>query len=60
MHTMRVLIECLIVGALVFGVISSILRKKKILALTGLFLITILGWYEKANKSLVLCRVNPG
>src|SRR5207245_9012176 len=36
MHTMRVLIQCLIVGAILFGVISSILRKKKILALTGL------------------------
>src|SRR6267154_1350288 len=31
MHTMRVLIQCLIVGAILFGVISSILRKKKIL-----------------------------
>jgi lathosterol oxidase len=36
MHTMRVLIQFLIVGAIVFGVISSILRKKKILALTGM------------------------
>lgn len=40
MHTMRLLIQCLIVGALVFGVISSILRKKKILGLTGLSLAT--------------------
>jgi len=40
MHTMRLLIQCLILGALVFGVISSILRKKKILALTGLLLAT--------------------
>src|SRR5258705_2153466 len=38
MHTMRVLIQCLIVGAILFGVISSILRKKKILALAGLLL----------------------
>jgi sterol desaturase/sphingolipid hydroxylase (fatty acid hydroxylase superfamily) len=36
MHTMRVLIQCLILGAILFGVISSILRKKKILALTGI------------------------
>ncbi len=38
MHTMRVLIQCLIVGAILCGVISSILRKKKILALTGMLL----------------------
>ena len=38
MHTMRVLIQCLIVAAILFGVISSILRKKKILALTGMLL----------------------
>jgi len=38
MHTMRVLIQCLMVGAILFGVISSILRKKKILALTGMLL----------------------
>jgi sterol desaturase/sphingolipid hydroxylase (fatty acid hydroxylase superfamily) len=38
MHTMRALIQCLIVGAILFGVISSILRKKKILALTGMLL----------------------
>jgi len=38
MHTMRVLIQCLIVAAVFFGVISSILRKKKILALTGMLL----------------------
>src|SRR5690348_9755291 len=36
MHTMRLLIQCLIVGAILFGVISSILRKKKILPLTGM------------------------
>jgi len=38
MHTMRVLIQCLIVGAILFGIISSIKRKKKILALTGMLL----------------------
>ncbi len=38
MHTMRVLIQCLIVGAVLFGIISSIRRKKKILALTGMLL----------------------
>lgn len=38
MHTMRVLIQCLIVGALLFGIVSSILRKKKILAFTGMLL----------------------
>src|SRR5246127_805028 len=38
MHTMRVLIQGLIVAAIFFGVISSILRKKKILALTGMLL----------------------
>jgi len=40
MHIMRVLIECLIVGAILFGIISSILRKKKTLAFTGLLLAT--------------------
>jgi hypothetical protein len=35
MHAMRVLIQCLIVGAILFGIISSIKRKKKTLALTG-------------------------
>jgi sterol desaturase/sphingolipid hydroxylase (fatty acid hydroxylase superfamily) len=38
MHLMRLLIEFLIVGTLVFGTISSILRKKKVLAFTGLLL----------------------
>ncbi len=38
MHTMRVLIECLIVAAILFGIISSILRKKRVLALTGMML----------------------
>jgi sterol desaturase/sphingolipid hydroxylase (fatty acid hydroxylase superfamily) len=38
MHTMRILIECLIVGAILFGIISSLLRRKKNLALTGMLL----------------------
>jgi sterol desaturase/sphingolipid hydroxylase (fatty acid hydroxylase superfamily) len=40
MHGIRILIQCLIVGAAVLGMLSSILRKKKILALTGLLLAT--------------------
>jgi sterol desaturase/sphingolipid hydroxylase (fatty acid hydroxylase superfamily) len=40
MHAIRILIQCLIVGAAVLGMLSSILRKKKILALTGLLLAT--------------------
>jgi lathosterol oxidase len=38
MHTIRVLIQGLIVAAIVFGVFSSIRRKKKTLALTGMLL----------------------
>ena len=38
MHTMRLLIQCLIVAAVLFGVISSIRRKKKVLAWTGILL----------------------
>src|SRR5260221_3219380 len=38
MHAMRILIQCLIVGAILFGIISSIKRKKKILGLTGMLL----------------------
>ncbi len=38
METMRVLIQCVIVAAILFGIISSILRKKKILGLTGMLL----------------------
>src|SRR5260370_30852163 len=38
MHTMRVLIQCLIVAAILFGVISSILRKKNVLAVSGMLL----------------------
>lgn len=40
MHVIRMLIECLIVGTLILGTISSILRKKKVLAFTGLLLAT--------------------
>ena len=38
MHVIRITIQCLIVGAFIFGVFSSILRKKKNLALTGMLL----------------------
>jgi sterol desaturase/sphingolipid hydroxylase (fatty acid hydroxylase superfamily) len=40
MHVMRGLIQCVILGAVLFGVISSILRRKKILALTGILFAT--------------------
>ena len=36
MHTMRILIQCLIVAGVVFGVLSCLLRKKKVLAFTGM------------------------
>jgi sterol desaturase/sphingolipid hydroxylase (fatty acid hydroxylase superfamily) len=38
MHAMRLLIQGLIVGAILFGIIASIRRKKKNLALTGMLL----------------------
>lgn len=38
MHAIRSLIQCLIVGAAFFGILSSILRQKKVLALTGVLL----------------------
>jgi sterol desaturase/sphingolipid hydroxylase (fatty acid hydroxylase superfamily) len=38
MHAIRLLIQGLIVAAVVFAVISSVLRKKKTLALTGMLL----------------------
>ncbi len=38
MNTMRILIQCLIVAAILFGIISTIKRKKKILGLTGMLL----------------------
>lgn len=40
MHTMRVLIQFLIVAAILFGVVSTILRKKKVLAFTGMMFAT--------------------
>ena len=36
MHTIRILIQCLIVAGVVFGVLSCLLRKKKVLAFTGM------------------------
>jgi lathosterol oxidase len=60
MRAMRVLIEFLIVAAVVFGIISSILRKKKILGFTGvLFAIaaaSLGGSSVQINDSL---RVGP-
>jgi AraC-like DNA-binding protein len=38
LHAIRLLIQFLIVAAVAFGVISSLLRKKKTLALTGMLL----------------------
>lgn len=40
MAVMRILIQCVIVGAFAFGIISAALRKKKTLAFTGLLLAT--------------------
>ena len=40
MPTIRLLIQGLIVAAMILGIISSILRKKKVLAFTGLLLAT--------------------
>jgi lathosterol oxidase len=36
MHLMRLLIQAVIVGAIFFGVVSAMLRRKKVLALTGM------------------------
>jgi sterol desaturase/sphingolipid hydroxylase (fatty acid hydroxylase superfamily) len=45
LHAIRLLIQFLIVAAVAFGVISSLLRKKKTLALTGmLFAIAATAW----------------
>src|SRR5689334_7878032 len=45
MQAMRILIQCLIVGAILFGTFASFRRKKKILALTGiLFAIAATAW----------------
>ena len=38
MHSIRALIQCLILGGAGFGILSAILRKKKVLALTGVLL----------------------
>src|SRR5258708_19612348 len=38
LHAIRLLVQFLIVAAVAFGVISSLLRKKKTLALTGMLL----------------------
>ena len=38
MHLMRWLIQAVIAAAIVFGVVSAMLRKKKVLALTGMLL----------------------
>jgi sterol desaturase/sphingolipid hydroxylase (fatty acid hydroxylase superfamily) len=40
MHIIRLTIECLIVGALLFGMASSVLRRKKTLAFTGMLFAT--------------------
>jgi sterol desaturase/sphingolipid hydroxylase (fatty acid hydroxylase superfamily) len=41
MHTIRLLIQGVIVAAVFFGLVSSILRKKKTLAFTGMLLATV-------------------
>ena len=38
MHAIRLLIQCLIMGAALFGVLSSVLRRKKVLAFSGISL----------------------
>ena len=38
MHVMRLVIQAVILGAIVLGVISAMLRRKKVLALTGMSL----------------------
>jgi sterol desaturase/sphingolipid hydroxylase (fatty acid hydroxylase superfamily) len=38
MHVIRLLIQGLIIGALLFGAVAAILRRKKVLALTGMLL----------------------
>ncbi|HEX8837965.1 MAG TPA: sterol desaturase family protein [Candidatus Acidoferrum sp.] len=51
LHAMRLLIQFLIVAAVAFGTISSILRKKKILGLTGmLFAIAATAWGGSSVK----------
>ncbi len=41
MHVIRLLIQGLIIGALFLGALSAILRRKKVLALTGMLLATL-------------------
>ena len=41
MRVIRLTIKCLIISALVFGLVSSVLRKKKVLAFTGLLFATL-------------------
>src|SRR6185436_50930 len=36
MHVLRVLIQVVIVGAIILGVVSAMLRRKKVLGLTGM------------------------
>lgn len=38
MHAMRLVIQGLIIGAIIFGVVSSFLRRKKVLGLSGMLL----------------------
>ena len=38
MHVMRIVIQCVILGAIVLGLVSAMLRRKKVLALTGMAL----------------------
>lgn len=51
LHAIRLLIQSLIVAAVAFGVISSLLRKKKTLALTGmLFALAATAWGGSSGK----------
>src|SRR6266699_6015058 len=36
MHLIRLLIQAVIVGAIIFGLVSAMMRRKKVLALTGM------------------------
>src|SRR6185369_12490831 len=38
LQAIRILLQCVIAGALVFGVVSAMLRRKKVLAFTGMLL----------------------
>src|SRR5215467_2728113 len=60
MRTMRVLIQCLIVAAILFGIISSMKRKKKILGLTGTLLaIAATAWGGSSVKINSTLRDGP-